>query len=558
MIWNGAATKTMTKSPYKLAEQRLTTLINSGLQGALKGGFIGIEKESLRVGQDGKIAQTPHPISLGSALTHPYITTDYSEALIEFITPPFANVRNSLQFLQDTHKFVYDKLDNEILWGTSMPCVIAGDRSIPIAQYGKSNIGMMKTIYRRGLGYRYGKVMQVIAGVHFNFSMPEAFWPVFQQQEKNSASLQDFISDGYFALIRNLQRFGWLIPYLFGASPAVCKSFLGGKASNLAEFNASTYYEPFATSLRMGDIGYQNKKEAECGFKASYDNIQAYVASITKAINMPCAEFVDIGVVVNGEYRQLNTSILQIENEYYSTIRPKQILNNNEKPSLALKRRGVQYVELRSLDVNAFHPLGITEEQLRFLEAFLIFCLFHESPTINALERREIDLNQNAAAHRGRDPSLYLQRNGQSVLLRDWAAELCEAMQGFCELLDLSETDKPYTKSLESQKETIRDADRTPSSRMLEEMRKNNEGFFLFAMRMSQQHHEYFNSLQLNGNDNSGYKPHLEDITGSHINENKLDFFTELAEKSIGRLKEIESADSISFDEYLRNYFAQS
>ena len=101
MIWNGAATKTMTKSPYKLAEQRLTTLINSGLQGALKGGFIGIEKESLRVGQDGKIAQTPHPISLGSALTHPYITTDYSEALIEFITPPFANVRNSLQFLHN-------------------------------------------------------------------------------------------------------------------------------------------------------------------------------------------------------------------------------------------------------------------------------------------------------------------------------------------------------------------------------------------------------------------------------------------------------------------------
>ncbi|MBA1330237.1 glutamate--cysteine ligase, partial [Candidatus Endoriftia persephone str. Guaymas] len=176
------------------------------------------------------IAQSAHPEALGAPLTHPYITTDYSEALTEFITPPLQQRDAVLEFLRDAQKFVYDRLEgDEILWATSMPCVVEGGCTIPIARYGSSNAGLMKTVYRRGLGHRYGRVMQVIAGVHFNYSLPEAFWPGYQTLEGGKGDLQGFISEAYFGLIRNLQRFGWLVPYLFGASPAICKSFLGGR-----------------------------------------------------------------------------------------------------------------------------------------------------------------------------------------------------------------------------------------------------------------------------------------------------------------------------------------
>jgi len=520
-------------------QRRLDQLSAKAQRGLLAGAHIGLEKESLRVSPDGKLAQTPHPAALGSPLTHPLITTDYSEALAEFITPPLADASEVLATLRDVQSFVYGKLENdELLWATSMPCVVAGESSIPIAQYGSSNIGQMKTVYRRGLGHRYGRLMQVIAGVHFNYSLPEAFWPAYQQLEGDSQPLQDFISERYFGLIRNLQRFGWLVPYLFGASPAVCKSFLSGQPTQLEEFDQYTAYQPYATSLRMGDIGYQNNQEAETGIKASYDNLDRYVDTLTCAISTPCAAYERIGVFVNGRWEQLNANILQIENEYYSTIRPKQITGATEKPTHALKRRGVKYVELRSLDVNAFDPLGISMPQMRFLEAFLILCLLADSPPIDTQERREIDFNELAAAHRGRDPHLYLQRHGSKVKLSQWAGEILDDMTGVCELLDDTHASEVYRSSLVVQHDKVRDPERTPSARMLAEMRANGEGFFHFGMRMSQQHRNHFHSLSLSA------ERHAE--------------FIHMAEQSRQRQQAIEDADDKPFGEFLREYLAQT
>ena len=369
---------------FKRVESRVKELFAHNKNGLLNDRLIGVEKESLRVSPEGRISQLEHPVSLGSALANPYITTDYSEALLEFITPPSEHIESALDFLRDSQAYVYQKLQqDEILWATSMPCVVAGESSIPIAKYGSSNAGQMKSVYRRGLGHRYGRAMQVIAGVHFNYSLPESFWPIYKELlEENELSLKDFQSEQYFCLVRNLQRYGWLIPYLFGASPAVCKSFLGGAKTNLQDFNENTYYEPYATSLRMGDIGYQNNKENETGVKACYRSLDSYVQTLQCAIETPFPEYEKIGVKVNGKYQQLNANLLQIENEYYSTVRPKQITQGNEKPIIALKKRGVQYVELRSLDVNAFDPLGINETQLRFIEIFMLFCLLSESDQI--------------------------------------------------------------------------------------------------------------------------------------------------------------------------------
>lgn len=520
-----------------MLEERLARLLSSGQKDVLSGGKVGLEKEALRVSPDGMISRVPHPAGLGSPLTNLYITTDYSEALTELITPPLSSGHQALGFLRDAQQFVASQLQDEILWATSMPCVLQGEENIPIADYGTSNAGVMKTVYRRGLGHRYGRVMQVIAGVHFNYSLPESFWPVYQRLEQSGEDSRSFIDAHYFGMIRNLERYGWLILYLFGASPAVCKSFLNGKPSSLEAFNDTTSYEPFGTSLRMGKIGYTNRQEECVGVKACYDNIDAYVSSLTRAIETPCSQWEKIGVEVNGRYEQLNANILQIENEYYSNVRPKQLLEGLEKPTLALRHRGVRYVELRSLDVNAFHPLGVSEEQVVFLEAFMLYCLLESSPSIRSREQKEIDHNLERVAHRGRDPSLQLLRNGGEIPLVTWAEEICDGMEGICELLDANEPERPYGRALAQQRELVRDPDRTPSARMLADMMESGEGFFQFAQRMSLQHHNYFEELELT--------------------EKHRKLFEEEVVRSREQQRVMEESDKVSFKEFLADYFAQ-
>jgi glutamate--cysteine ligase len=301
--------------------------------------------------------------------------------------------------------------------------------------------------------------------------------------------------------------------------------------------DANTYYQPYATSLRISDIGYTNKSEKACGLAISYNNLDEYIASLTWAIETPCPPYEKLGVVVNGEYRQLNANILQIENEYYSSMRPKQIPLEDEKPILALQRRGVQYVELRSLDVNAFDPMGIPEDTLRFLEAFLVFCLFHESPLISDEERREIDDNQIATANRGRDPALRLHRNGKRIPLSTWAMDIMIAMEGFCEALDAGEENQPYANALQHQKAAIVESELTPSARILAEMHEHQEPFFHFAKRLSEQHQNYFKLLS----------PNFE----------REAFFLETARQSWQRQQDMETPDTLPFAEYLKRYFAQ-
>jgi len=523
---------------YSKLETRLARLINAKSGAPLCGGKIGLEKESLRVSADGGITRSRHPLSLGSALTNSYITTDYSEALTEIITPPFTNSSDALDFLGDAHAFVYSHLQDEVLWATSMPCVLSGGSNIPIAEYGTSNAACMKTVYRRGLGHRYGRVMQVISGVHFNYSLPDAFWPLFQELEQNSSSPREFVDRFYFGMLRNLQRYGWLVPYLFGASPAVCKSFIGDKETRLSLFNESTYFEPFATSLRMGDIGYTNSREKSVGINVCYDSLDSYINSLSSAINTSCKEWEQIGTVVDGRYEQLNTNILQIENEHYSSVRPKQIAGSLEKPTLALQKRGVRYVELRSIDVNAFHPLGVSQEQLWFLEVFMLFCLLHESPDINSDEQIVIDRNLELVAHRGRDENISLLRQDEEIKLRDWATELCTNMLGVCEQLDQDDPSRPYSSVLRQQLEVVADPNRTPSAMMLAEMRENGEGFFHFAQRMSLQHSRFFGDWQLQ--------------------QERKQLFEDEARDSLELQRSMEDADEVSFERFLQQYFSQT
>jgi len=518
-------------------EKRLAGVINSRARGVLQGGLKGVERESLRVTPGGRISTAPHPRALGSALTNEHVTTDYSEALIELVTPPFAHTWELVQYLVDLHRFVYTNLpDDELLWATSMPCAIKGDESIPIAQFGSSNVGRMKTIYRHGLGHRYGRVMQAIAGVHFNYSFPEHFWPVLAEVLQSQDPGQVFRSDAYFALLRNYRRHGWIVLYLFGNSPALCPSFLQGrKVDGLEPLEPGSLYAPHATSLRMSDLGYRNKNQA--GLNVSVNSLEHYVRDLSAAISTPNPEYQKIGVKVDGEYRQLNANLLQIENEYYSFIRPKRVTRSGERPTRALQRGGVQYVEMRSLDVSMFDPVGVNQNKLRFLEAFAAFCVLRESRPIETSEQDELDGNHAIVAREGRRPGLMLRRDGRDVALGDWAAEIVDSMRGLCELLDEGDAQRPYLTALELQEEKIRDVSRTPAARSLHEMRVNEESFFNFALRMSKVHQSYFRELL-------------------PTSPSRQDEFAAEAAESIEQQARIEAADKVSFDDYLARYFS--
>ena len=519
-------------------EQQLKRLTNHSALSLLKIGKIGLEKESLRADRSGMIAQTDHPKSLGSALTHPYITTDYSEALLEFVTPAFDDGADAINFLEKIHQFVYPNLSNECIWPASMPCRLAGEQSIRIAEYGTSNLGLMKNVYRRGLGYRYGKIMQVISGIHLNISMPDDFWTPWQAICEDKSELQHFINEQYFCAIRNLQRIGWLVPYLFGASPVVDESFTHQGVTNLKQFDDHTLYSPYATSLRLGDIGYTNLRENEIGVKACYDNLNEYIKCLTRAIETPYLPYEEVGVKVNGEYRQLNANILQIENEYYSTVRPKQIARRKEKPTHALRDRGVQYIEIRSIDLNPFSPVGITTEQVRFIEVLFIYCLLGKCSIIDRQEREEIDINEYEVAHHGRKPKLSLRRCGESISLQAWCREIFDALMLIARHMDQVHTSDQYTEAVSTFVPAIDSIEATYSAQMVDRMRQRGLSYYQLVAEIDTKYCKHFNSMKLD--------------------EDDLTIFNQSVTQSLDEQRSLEQTDETDFDTFLSNYFAQT
>lgn len=498
----------------------------------------GIEKESLRISADGKLAQTGHPEGLGSALTHSWITTDYSEALLEFITPVSNSIEDSLDTLEDIHSVVARQLDDEILWSASMPCIVTGDDGIPVAQYGSSNVARMKTVYRYGLGNRYGRLMQAISGIHYNFSMPDDYWQATWEAAGRPGELRDYISARYLDLIRNFRRFSWLLIYLYGASPAVCASFLRGRSDHpLAPFDdeGKSWHLPYGTALRMGGLGYNS--DAQKHLNVCYNTLDNYVETLSRAIMQPHPDYAGFPYGQYGEYQQLNDSLLQIENEFYSPIRPKRVAHSGEIPLGALVRGGIEYIEVRCVDVSPFTPVGLDEEQIRFLDTFLVYCLLEDSPACNEEEQVRQASNFEAVVSEGRKPGLTLDRDGEQVALAQWADALLDAMAPVAALFDTAHGGSAYGNALLQQREKVADPDRTPSARVLREMREQEIPFFRLAMNYSQQWAEHFESRQL-----------------AAPVEKK---FAEEAARSLAAQADIEASDEISFEQYLENFYQQ-
>lgn len=505
---------------------------------ALLGMLRGIEREALRIDEFGYLATDSHPEALGSALMHSRITTDYSEALLEFITPVNHNVEQLLTGLTETHAFSVRHLNGQRLWPVSMPCYVKDEQQIPVARYGSSNTGMMKTLYRKGLTYRYGALMQIISGVHFNFSVSQELWQSLYELSDKQLSYDDFISESYFGLIRNYRRLVWVLPYLFGASPALCGSFIKDQKTDLKfeKTGHGTLYLPFATSLRMSDLGYTNKEQEELNI--SYNSLPEYLAGVNAAIKMPSANFANIGVKVDGEYRQLNANVLQIENEFYSPIRAKRVTRSGEKPSEALARAGVEYIEVRALDVNPFSPIGIEATQVRFLDLFLLYCLLTQSPKSDASEEARLSANLKAVVLEGRKPGLELLTADGSRSLKSWLEELFDALQPLAVLLDGEGTD--YQVALAHWRKAAEDPNLTLSGQVLQNVINKGQDHGQWVMTLAQQYYQYFIDYPLSSETIAQYQAE--------------------ASSSLNKQAELEAAQrSVSFDDYLEDYFgAQS
>lgn len=515
-----------------LLTRRLALLAEEAHRPLLEKGLRGIERETLRTDAQGNLAMTPHPAGLGSALTNAQITTDYSESLLEFITPAEHDIATVLQELDAIHRFTHTQLHGELLWSHSMPCHLPSEEEIPIAWYGKSHIGMIKHVYRRGLALRYGKTMQCIAGIHYNYSLAEDVWRLLQERENAPGSAMQHQSESYIALIRNFHRYSWLLMYLFGASPALSTPFLRGHAHQLETLSDDTLYLPYATSLRMSDLGYQNN--AQAGLVPPYNTLREYMTSLSRAVQQPYPPYEAIGAKRDGEWVQINTNVLQIENEFYATIRPKRVIKSGERAIEALCARGVQYIEVRCMDVDPFEPLGISLETARFLDAFLLFCALDESAQTNDTEAKRNVENFSRTVKQGRQPGLKLARADGDIELRAWGLELLEKISVAAALLDTAHGDQSHAQALLVQLQKLHNPNLTPSAKVLAAIHDNGNSFERFALRQSKAHAAQF----------LAHPPSAEEA----------DYFRNLARTSMEEQATMEREQCGDFDQFITDY----
>lgn len=513
-------------------------LKNQAIRKSLAGIRRGIEKEALRITPQGKLATTPHPEqTLGATLTHPAITTDYAESLVELITPVSNSVEETLAQLRDLHKVMYRAIGDEYLWPLSMPCYVNDVSDIQVANYGSSHIGTMKTVYRIGLTHRYGAMMQTIAGVHYNFSISDDLWAALADEEGDRDCIE-FRSAKYLGLVRNFKRFAWVIPYLFGASPMVCQSFLRHSSEDygLEDMGNGLAGLPYATCLRMSDLGYTNKSQST--LRIVYNSLEEYADELRHAVFTPDEDFVHIGTQDESGWKQLSGNILQIENEFYSTIRPKQIALAGETPTQALERGGVEYVEVRLIDVNPFSQVGITADQMRFLDLFLLYCLLNYSPSLEWEQQQEADAMLDTVVKHGRQPGLNLTDQQGTATIEERLEPLFKELTDIAIVMDEARSDSLYSQSLEVFRPAISDPERTLSGQVAAYYQAQFEQGGKPGMHLAQK-----------------YKQELIEGEFEFYTQDQFDFWTQA---SIEEKKELE-ADSVgSFGDFLEDYFTQA
>ena len=388
----------------------LLNLSKLSLDEMLSGSF-GIEWESLRARGDGELALTPHPELFGDKLKNPLVTTDFSESQIEIITPTF----NTIDETFDTFSLIADLVNaslpyDEYLWFQSIPCILPYGDQIPIAQY--SGEGKSSQRYREDLAKKYGLKKQMISGIHFNFSFSDEFLKKIYELEESPLTFKEFKNNVYLKIARNYLRYCWLIIYLTGCSIGSHNTFSKDCIRLMdAEDDYGSFYSTKGPSFRNSSCGYKNLKV----LLPSYESVDAFVNDINSFIE-------------NGDLSEAK--------ELYTQIRlkpknPQDLLNS-------LKNDGIEYIEVRTLDVNPFYQCGLIKQDMKFLHLFLIY-MFIKDETDYADWQREAKINEENTAEKAYVDSMRLLRDGKEVTLKSWASEIINEMYGMCEVMGVDE-----------------------------------------------------------------------------------------------------------------------
>ncbi|UTO04296.1 glutamate--cysteine ligase [Moraxella sp. FZLJ2107] len=495
----------------------------------------GIEKEGLRMQPDGYTAKTFHPAKLGSKLTHPYITTDYSENLLELITEPKPTIKQALDMLRDLHVLVHRSLENdELMWPMSMPCMTSDtDSDIPLADYGSSNIGKLKTLYRSGLGVRYGRKMQTIAGLHYNLSIGDDLFSAWHTAD-GTGDLAVFKNAKYLALIRNFKRLTPLVLYLLGASPAVCGTFLSGREHHLVPLSehSCSYHQPDGTSLRMGKLGYTNSVQEDLDIR--YNDLDEYIAGLRKAIGTPFKDFEAIGVDDDhGNPIQINSHILQIENEYYSPIRPKQTTKSGETPTQALAARGIAYVEFRAIDLDPYSDIGIKVSTACFLEVLALYCLLNDSPALLPDEEKRLNRNIDTVVNHGRQKGISIETDAGQACLHDWIVDHLTRMQVIADAFDAHHGGNDYRTALAMMQGKATNPDFTLSAQIIADSQRAG-GTWALGKLLAQKHQT--------------------ELLGHALSIDDEAKFAQIAADSVVEQARLEASDTLDFYEYVQAF----
>jgi glutamate--cysteine ligase len=504
----------------------------SELEGFFYDSKVGFEKESLRVSHS-NISKKIHPNSLGSALCNNFITTDFSEAQLELVTLPYNDKLKGLYFLEDLHHFISCNIDDEIIWPFSMPPVIEKDEDVPIASYGLSNLGLFKKLYREGLSHRYSRQMQAISGMHFNYSVSESFWNS-QLLFLDGNSPSDIRSAAYFNMLRNIHRVNWLILYLFGASPIITKNFISNNSQELKKIDNQTFYLQYATSLRMSEFGYCNNTRNK--LHVSMNSLREYVSDLDKATNTVFSEYLKIDEPKSDKSKQINSNLLQIDDEYYAIARAKSNLISEQSTTSKLRQNGVDYIELRSLDLNPYSRVGIDKETTFFIEVLLNYCFIKQEQHFTEDELKSINHNDSLVALSGRKPNLYLSQDGKAITLKDWGKQIMESLLPIASAMDSNE--KNYTNAVEQMREKINYSEITLSAKLLDEILSSNQSFVEFGSYIGESNKAHYLKIERSKNIN-------------------WDLIEKESEESNKRQIKLETADTKSFESFIKDYTNQ-
>lgn len=460
--------------------EQMYSIFSSKNKEQLLNGKWGIERELQRVTKEGDLALTPHPPVFGNKLKNKEITTDFAESQMELITPALSSVEEVDGYLKLLHKKAWEGVGDEYLWPLSMPPRLPEEEIIPIARFDDSREGRAAYIYRQGLANRYGKKMQMISGIHFNFSFGEELFGILYREFGGGSSKEVFKDELYYSVARNFLRYRFLLVYLFGASPAFDETYGDVFLRELVKIRkfcpeCCKELEKYATSFRVSRFGYSNPVQGR--YRIFYNSMEEYIQGIRTLLNKKSKKYARLGV-------QLNDKILQKDSEFYSPIRLKQIIMPGESQIDALEKRGVEYAEVRILDIDPFTDTGISLTQMRFLQVFLLFCLFDENRPIDYKEMNRINSNHNRIALSGRKPDVLLNRlNRGKISLKDWGEQIFDKLLMLAKLLDNNENKSAYSLSVLNEKNKLEDMSFLPSVKLVNEMYDRKESFIEFGMR---------------------------------------------------------------------------